>query len=394
LLAPWPTSWGLSPIMCAPAYEDPAEWILKEGNLPDNVTPENSKLKDPEERNRIATGLRARADRAGGLCSADPALAVEGAGRAGARSVGRRGAARCSWCRATARWATACRWARCPMCRRREYPYTYVTDPTERSAATRCPIHDEAGARNALRPRPAGIHASRSPSFTAAEAGRGADRAGAWRSAAPCAPRSRSSRATGGSACSCRRWRTWRITSTWSPRPRSGRELGLPVHIEGYGPPHDPRLNVIRVAPDPGVIEVNIHPAHSWDDCKSPSPRASTRRRGLPPGRRQVHDRRAHTGTGGGNHVVVGGATPNSTARSCGARTSAEIADPALAAASVSVLPVLGPVHRADQPGAADRRGAARHALRAGDRAGADPAIPDEGAAAALAGGPAACATC
>ena len=40
--------------MVVPAYEDPAEWIIKEGNLPENVTPENSKLKDPEERNRIA----------------------------------------------------------------------------------------------------------------------------------------------------------------------------------------------------------------------------------------------------------------------------------------------------------------------------------------------------
>ena len=36
------------------AYEDPAEWLLKEGQLPENVTPENSELKDPEERYRIA----------------------------------------------------------------------------------------------------------------------------------------------------------------------------------------------------------------------------------------------------------------------------------------------------------------------------------------------------
>ena len=40
--------------LVAPAYEDPATWIVKEANLPDNVTPENSKLKDPEERPRLA----------------------------------------------------------------------------------------------------------------------------------------------------------------------------------------------------------------------------------------------------------------------------------------------------------------------------------------------------
>ncbi|MEZ5716882.1 MAG: transglutaminase family protein, partial [Paracoccaceae bacterium] len=45
---------GLDPDFVIPAYEDPADWILKEGNLPENVTPENSKLKDPEERARIA----------------------------------------------------------------------------------------------------------------------------------------------------------------------------------------------------------------------------------------------------------------------------------------------------------------------------------------------------
>ena len=41
--------------MVQPAFEDPATWIVKEANLPENVTPENSKIEDPEERHRIAT---------------------------------------------------------------------------------------------------------------------------------------------------------------------------------------------------------------------------------------------------------------------------------------------------------------------------------------------------
>ncbi|MDB5541258.1 MAG: dehydrogenase, partial [Devosia sp.] len=90
----------------------------------------------------------------------------------------------------------------------------------------------------------------------------------------------------------------------------AAKTVGLPIHVEGYAPPYDPRLNVIRVAPDPGVIEVNIHPASSWEECVATTTAVYEEARQARLGADKFMIDGKHTGTGGGNHVVVGGSTP------------------------------------------------------------------------------------
>jgi uncharacterized protein (DUF2126 family)/transglutaminase-like putative cysteine protease len=90
----------------------------------------------------------------------------------------------------------------------------------------------------------------------------------------------------------------------------SARATGLAIHVEGYPPPVDPRLDLIKVTPDPGVIEVNVHPAHSWREAVATT-RAlyeAARQSRLGTDKFMLDGR--HTGTGGGNHIVLGGAMP------------------------------------------------------------------------------------
>ncbi|MDO8984020.1 DUF2126 domain-containing protein [Cypionkella sp.] len=286
---------GLPAENVTPAFEDPAEWIVKEGNLPENVTPENSQLKDPEERNRIARVFSRGLTEPSGFV-----LPVQ------------------RWqSRAAQTWVSE-KWAlrrghlflvpgdspvgyrlplgSLPYVKPADYPHIHPSDPFD----TRGPLPDFA-------PEPVQAVAS----FTASEATQDrreqviSDLAGSVRTAISVEPRD-------GRLCVFMPpvEKVEDYLELVAAAETAAKNLGLPVHIEGYGPPNDPRLNVIRVAPDPGVIEVNIHPSHNWAETVLTTEIVYEEARQLRLGADKFMIDGKHTGTGGGNHVVVGGVTP------------------------------------------------------------------------------------
>ncbi|PDT31651.1 IMP dehydrogenase [Rhizobium sp. L9] len=291
----------VSPEYVAPAFEDPAEWLTKEANLPENVDPANSKLKDAEERSRIARVFDRGLTRPTGYVLPVQAWNARASGR--------------TW--TSEKWST--RRGRIflvpgdsPVGYRlplnsltyippSQYPYINPLDPF----VQRPELPDFA--EDSGRP----LQAAHFQPFTGQQ---------------PAAPQSLNE--IGG-----------HVRTAISVEPRDGRlcvfmpptetledyldliasteraaaTLGLAVHIEGYPPPQDERINVIRVAPDPGVIEVNIHPSSTWKETVDITTAIYEEARQSRLGADKFMIDGRHTGTGGGNHVVVGGSNPNNS---------------------------------------------------------------------------------
>ncbi len=294
---------GLSPGYVVPAYEDPAVWLIKEGNLPDNVTPENSKLKDPEERQRLARVFaRGLATPAGHVLPIQPWQA---------RAAGHR-------------WRSE-QWKlrrgqlflipgdspvgfrlpldALPHIPPARYPFVNPADPTVPKEPL--PEFKPGGAAAAERVQAIAERRIDPPSEEQHEQPVTSDDAAPVRTAMAVEPRD-------GRLCVFMPpvERIEDYLELLAAVEAAAGALKLPVHIEGYPPPVDPRMNVIRVSPDPGVIEVNIHPAGNWAECVATTEAIYEEARKTRLGTDKFMTDGRHTGTGGGNHVVVGGATP------------------------------------------------------------------------------------
>lgn len=282
---------GVNPAHCSPGHEDALYYLWKERRLPPELTPANNKLENPEERARLARVYEHGINRVVGY-----ALPL--------------------------RWQDDDQggfWVSGPWSLRREFLYLIPGDspmgyrlPLESlpwvAAELRQAVH-EMDPWQARRPLPVPIRQPR-------------------RVVAVAAPVNGTPRLPEGldpvvRTTLCVEPRDGRLY-VFLPPLRSAhefldlvaaieataRDLLLPVQIEGYLPPHDPRLLHFRITPDPGVIEANVHPAAHWPELVDivQTLYAEARESRLCTEKFMLDGR--HVGTGGGNHVVLGGATP------------------------------------------------------------------------------------
>lgn len=278
-----------------PAYEDWFYYLWRERKLPDNVTPDDPRLSDPLERERLRKVFDQGLD------------AVVGHVLPLARQVVGEG-----W--QSGRWFLRDEHCRLlpgdsalgyrlpldslPWVSQADYPYINPVDPSQ----TLPPLPSPAQIQRQLR----GVWRGANANVQSARPASGQSAAGIVRTAL------------------CAEPREGRLYLFMPPLSHLedylelvaaieavAAELNCPVLLEGYEPPLDPRLQYFRVTPDPGVIEVNIHPAGNWDELveRCEFLYEAARQSRLSSEKFMIDGR--HTGTGGGNHFVLGGATPS-----------------------------------------------------------------------------------
>ncbi len=321
---------GVSSEFVQAAYEDVWYYLWKEQKLPVNVDPLDSKLSDPEQRARIAQVFSTGLDTPRGFV-----LPLQQTWQAQATGH---------------RWRTGAWFSRqqnlyllpgdspiglrlplegLPHVPAPEYPYIVSPDPAGDFAplpphtAFLQQFHERA--RNLLAagrnneasgefgPRPQGLPGNGAPEASPARPG--------TRRRPP--PPAREAAREAVRTALCVEVRNGQLFVFFPPVSSSeaylellsaveatAARLEMPVLIEGERPPQDPRLDSFRITPDPGVIEINIHPSSDWQQLVERTETlyelARTSRLGT---EKFMLDGR-HTGTGGGNHIVLGAATP------------------------------------------------------------------------------------
>jgi hypothetical protein len=324
---------GLPGESAIPAYEDAAHFLLAEQGLPPGVAPDSNTLADPAERARLALAFERGLDKPAGYVL--PLLMTQAAD--GERRF------------VTERWAfrrghlflipgDSPMGLRLPLARLAQvdfldYPHVLPADPfADPGALPTSPDGQEPGQAQAVAPA---AEAAAQPVRTALAV-----------------------EVRDGHLC------------VFLPPVRDGADyaaliaaieataarMGQPIRLEGYPPPVDPRVRCITVTPDPGVIEVNVHPAGSWTRLAITSTvHEAAAQVGLAV---EKFNRRPACRHGRGNHIVLGG-WRRRTARSCGGPTCSPASSPI--GRTIPPCPTCSPASSSARP--ARRRGWTRHAM-------------------------------